>query len=186
MGLPRTNPAIYTTHSRSLLQDYREQIQIVLGWRIWGVNRFQIQHPKPLDHVISFFHFCGAFQRIVQFWVHHDCWIKALRTHLYRVSLKWPKKYSQIPVGRCHKFENKTIHRAVNRSSCWNLSRLTLRKCVFSTFNQWSWQTLNWTISNYMFFVCLFCITVLSKVIFPLNLNHCEIFPFTLQALSDL
>ena len=46
--------AIYTTWSRSWTRDYREQTQIVVGWRIWTKDlQIQIQRPKPPGHVAS-------------------------------------------------------------------------------------------------------------------------------------
>ena len=45
---------IYKTRPRSWTRDYREQIQKVVGWRIWNRNlQFQIQRPKPLGHATS-------------------------------------------------------------------------------------------------------------------------------------
>jgi len=37
---------IYTPRSRSWTRDYREQIQIAVGWRIWSRD-LQISNPVP-------------------------------------------------------------------------------------------------------------------------------------------
>ena len=90
---------------------------------------------------------------IVQFRIRHDCWIKALTTHLCRVSLDLKKIFINTD-GKVPQ-----IWKLNNTQSCKQVifslefvrifyfrSRLTLYKCVISAFIQRSWRIGNWTI----------------------------------------
>ena len=66
----------------------------------------------PFDYILT------SWVTIVQFRIRYDRCIKALTVQRFCTGLaSILKKYSKIPARRYHKFENETIHKAVNRLS---------------------------------------------------------------------
>ena len=97
-------------------------------------------------------------------------WPLIIKKHWKRICTRLASTFKEQNI---HKYRRESAtnlkikqYTAVNRSSSrWNLwifyfrSWLTLCKCIFSAFNQRSWQIRNWTIGCEAFVICLIWIS---------------------------